>query len=172
MNANSIELNQNYKPNIFPFNNNISYYPLPNNYNILNGNNFTNNQMFFNGNNYIKPINQINLNFNQINTFNNNMNYFNFNNGQQRRKIIDEYTLEMFGRVGWICEQCNNFNYETRNKCNRCHIKKLPKRVIKERSSQGGRNDSHKFDWICNNCKNFNYSFRIICNRCKLKKFD
>ena len=131
-----------------------------------------NNQMLFNDNNYINPINQINLNFNHFNTFNNNMNYFNFNNGQQKRKIIDEYTLEMFGRVGWICEQCNNFNYETRNKCNRCHIKKMPKRVIKEPSSQGARKDSQKYDWICNNCKNFNYSFRNICNRCKLKKFD
>ena len=41
--------------------------------------------------------------------------------------IIDDYTIEMFGRRGWICELCNNFNYETRKKCNRCHINKKPK---------------------------------------------
>jgi len=172
-NANSIEfLNQNYKQNIFPFNNNNLYFPPPNNYNNIYGSNFVNNQIFFNGNKFINPINQINFNFNQFNTVNNNMNYFNFNTGQQKRKIIDEYTLEMFGRIGWICKQCNNFNYETRQKCNRCHIKKIPKRIIKEESSQGDIKDSQKFDWICSNCKNFNYSFRMICNRCHMKKND
>ena len=172
-NANSIEfLNQNYKQNIFPFNNNNSFYPPLNNYNIINENNFTNNQAFYNDNNYINPINQINLNFNQINSFNNNMKNFNFNTGQQKKKIIDEYTLEMFGRVGWICEQCNNFNYETRNKCNRCHMNKMPKRIIKDQNSLEGKNNPSKSDWICSNCRNFNYSFRIICNRCKKKKFD
>jgi len=172
-NANSIEfLNQNYKQNIFPFNNNNLYFPPPNNYNNIYGSNFVNNQIFFNGNKFINPINQINFNFNQFNTVNNNMNYFNFNTGQQKRKIIDEYTLEMFGRIGWICKQCNNFNYETRQKCNRCHIKKIPKRIIKEESSQGDIKDSQKFDWICSNCKNFNYSFRMICNRCHMKKSD
>ena len=172
-NANSIEfLNQNYKQNIFPFNNNNLYFPPPNNYNNIYGSNFVNNQIFFNGNKFINPINQINFNFNQFNTVNNNMNYFNFNTGQQKRKIIDEYTLEMFGRIGWICKQCNNFNYETRQKCNRCHIKKIPKRIIKEESSPGDIKDSQKFDWICSNCKNFNYSFRMICNRCHMKKSD
>ena len=39
--------------------------------------------------------------------------------------------LEMFGRRGWICEDCNNFNYESRNKCYRCGIPKKPKKIIK-----------------------------------------
>lgn len=26
----------------------------------------------------------------------------------------EEYTVEMFGRKGWICEMCNNFNYESK----------------------------------------------------------
>ena len=26
----------------------------------------------------------------------------------------DEYSVEMFGRKGWICEMCNNFNYESK----------------------------------------------------------
>lgn len=28
----------------------------------------------------------------------------------------DDYLLEMFGRRGWICSQCNNFNYESNHK--------------------------------------------------------
>ena len=38
-----------------------------------------------------------------------------------------EYLLEMFGRIGWICNKCNNFNYETRNRCNRCSADKDPR---------------------------------------------
>jgi hypothetical protein len=26
----------------------------------------------------------------------------------------EDYTVEMFGRKGWICEMCNNFNYESK----------------------------------------------------------
>ena len=27
----------------------------------------------------------------------------------KKKKASDEFTVEMFGRRGWICEQCNNF---------------------------------------------------------------
>ena len=39
------------------------------------------------------------------------------NKNQQNKKEVkeDDYVIEMFGRVGWICDQCNNFNYDTRN---------------------------------------------------------
>ena len=87
--------------------------------------------MIFNDNNYINPINQINLNFNHFNTFNNNMNYFNFNNGQQKRKIIDEYTLEMLGRVGWICEQCNNLIMKQEINAIDAILKKCQKELLK-----------------------------------------
>ena len=43
------------------------------------------------------------------------------NDNQKKKKIKDEHTIEMFGRWGWICEFCNNFNYDTRKKCIRCH---------------------------------------------------
>ena len=36
----------------------------------------------------------------------------------------------MFGRHGWICKLCNNFNYDTRKKCNRCHVVKKPKKIV------------------------------------------
>ena len=40
----------------------------------------------------------------------------------------DDYLIEMFGKRGWICLLCNNFNYETRIKCNRCGELKKPKK--------------------------------------------
>ena len=96
-------------------------------------------------------------------------------------KIIEgEYLVEMFGRKGWICRLCNNFNYETRNKCNRCGITKKPKKLIdfKKKIDQNVKNNEEKErnnkkgDWICINCRNLNYSFRAICNRCKIPKIN
>ena len=85
----------------------------------------------------------------------------------------------MFGRKGWICKLCNNFNYETRNKCNRCGITKKPKKIVdlKTKTEQKIFNDikernNKKGDWICINCRNLNYSFRTFCNRCKIPKID
>ena len=91
-----------------------------------------------------------------------------FNNNQDGEAV--EYLVEMFGRKGWICKLCNNFNYETRNKCNRCGIMKKPKNIVdlKHRVELNSR----KGEWICNNCRNLNYSFRTICNRCKIPKFN
>ena len=90
----------------------------------------------------------------------------------------DEYLIEMFGKKGWICILCNNFNYETRVKCNRCGVIKKPKSIMKKKI----KNECKKYDlkercnkkgdWICSNCNNLNYSFRIICNRCKFPKIN
>ena len=83
----------------------------------------------------------------------------------------DEYLTEMFGKKGWICILCNNFNYETRNKCNRCGEIKNPKKInnlkfkMKKDKKYNNQNDNQKKDWICSYCKNFNYSFRNICNK-------
>ena len=80
-----------------------------------------------------------------------------------------DYMVQMFGRRGWICQLCNNFNYETRVKCNRCGVPKKPKRIFEIR--QKGEEEHYKEgDWKCYHCKNINYSFRTICNRCKLPK--
>ena len=93
-----------------------------------------------------------------------------------------DYIVEMFGRRGWICSLCNNFNYETRNKCNRCGIVKKPKIIIdlkqkfesKESKEIKLRNENNNKDgdWICFNCRNLNYSFRNVCNRCKIPKVN
>ena len=105
----------------------------------------------------------------------------------------EDYIIEMFGRVGWICEQCNNFNYDTRNKCNRCGIPKSPKKIskmkrknelkrqeeqeklklqnqIKNQKNINTKIKERKGDWICAQCGNLNFSFRLVCNRCQLVK--
>ena len=111
-------------------------------------------------------------------------NYDSFNHFEKSKMLEQnleksEYLVEMFGRKGWICILCNNFNYETRTKCNRCGEVKKPKKIvdlrtkyepkeykeIKERSNKKG-------DWVCMNCKNLNYSFRTACNRCKIPKVN
>ena len=150
------------------------YFLPQNNPNIIFGNNLFNYQ-YLNVNNFINPINQFNFNANQMKNLNCEKPYFNYNNASTKKyskKIIDDYTLEMYGRRGWICQNCNNFNYETRKRCNRCRIIKLAKKVTNEPGlfSEGKNNIDQKFDWVCKYCQNFNYSFRTICNRCKTKK--
>ena len=162
-------------------NNNIT----PMNQNKISENQFINNNIFLNNNNFLNPINQINFNMNQMQPNLNDLSLFTFQNKlnpnfdinqnepkKSTKKIIDDYTIEMFGRRGWICELCNNFNYETRKKCNRCRINKKPKKIINYLLSGKNKIINHKNDWYCPNCGNFNYSFRIICNRCHMKKKD
>jgi hypothetical protein len=88
---------------------------------------------------------------------------------KEEKKDSEEYLLEMFGRIGWICKLCNNFNYETRIKCNRCGILKTPKKLVEIKQRNAEERDKEG-DWSCIYCKNLNYSFRSICNRCKIPK--
>ena len=113
-------------------------------------------------------------------------NYSTFNktekNKNNEKMVENEYLVEMFGRKGWICRLCNNFNYETRNKCNRCGIVKKPKKIVdlkqkvehkaNNNNNDGKERNNKKGDWICINCRNLNYSFRTICNRCKIPKIN
>ena len=143
--------------NQFNLVNNINYINRPrfNSTNILNGN-------------YIPPI------------FSNNITKTNNNNN-----INNNNNTEMFGRKGWVCSYCNNFNYESRNKCNRCKLDKSPilnskKKIVGNGIGNINKNifegkgqkqfSEREGDWICFNCKNVNFSFRIICNRCQLPK--
>ena len=95
-------------------------------------------------------------------------------NSDENSNFTDgEYLVEMFGKKGWICILCNNFNYQTRVKCNRCGVIKKPKCIMNKKIKNENKNYdfkercNKKGDWICSNCKNLNYSFRTICNRCK-----
>ena len=141
----------------------------------------------------------------QINTpinLNNNFNNAYMNNNQYKQQSLymqhqpikkeankeEDYEIEMFGRIGWICDQCNNFNYNTRSKCNRCGIPKSPKKTAKLKKKLENKrkaelknnpvNDNTKRkrikeregDWICPKCSNLNFSFRIVCNRCSFPK--
>ena len=193
---NNVIQNKNFDNNSGPNYVNQNLIPFNNEHNILISNfNLMNNTTFnplSNVNVYIQnfPQNQSINNWiinNQILQMNNNINN-NINNNNQKPKKkkskkkpkpFDDYTLEMFGRRGWICEQCNNFNYESRNKCNRCGIPKKPKKIIRNKiKNENGEiienivRSEHKDDWYCFNCKNKNYSFRLNCNRCQMKKGD
>jgi len=130
--------------------------------------NIVNQPIYLTGNNYIFPIYNFNQNNNIINT---KKKYAKTNDSNKYiKKVIDNYTIEMFGKRGWICEFCNNFNYETRKKCNRCHANKKAKEIQKYLKSEKNKYLEHKNDWYCNNCGNYNYSFRYICNRCQIKR--
>lgn len=131
-------------------------------------------------------LKQINTPMNLTNNYMNNQ----FKQEQPKKENKEDYEIEMFGRIGWICDQCNNFNYNTRNKCNRCGIPKSPKKTTKLKKKMENKrknelklnpsvqmeNNSKKRikeregDWICPNCSNLNFSFRIICNRCSFPK--
>ena len=182
---NTLKNNISYSPNniiSINYNNNnkeIILNQTPNqimNLNIINQFNLVNNNNFqkprFNSSNIIEG----NLIFP---IFNNNINVNNKDNN-----------TEMFGRKGWFCLFCNNFNFESRNKCNKC---KKNKSQIKNKKKNNNNNDNnnnniHKKnnnenkiqkqfseregDWICFNCKNVNFAFRKLCNRCQLSKIE
>jgi hypothetical protein len=69
--------------------------------NYYSNNNEMNQQVLYANMNKMKKMQVIN------NIVTNNMNSFNEN--------PEEYLTEMFGKKGWICEMCNNFNYESKN---------------------------------------------------------
>ena len=166
-----------FLPNFQIINNNI--FNSINNFNkaqIIN-NWMINNQIIQMNNNITNNINNMNIN-NNINNNKNNLKQKK-KKSKKKPKPYDDYTLEMFGRRGWICEECNNFNYESRNKCNRCGIPKQPKKIIRNKINfenceiiENIIKPEHKVDWCCFNCKNMNFSFRQICNRCQMKKID
>ena len=112
------------------------------------------------------------MNFNQQNTVKSGKKK---KSKRKKKKEKDEYTIEMFGRRGWICEQCNNFNYDSRHKCNRCGIQKQAKVINGANVNLNVDSDQtncHKGDWCCQNCSNLNYAFRLVCNRCQMPKGD
>jgi len=99
-----------------------------------------------------------------------------FKSGEKLKKKTkeDEYLTEMFGKIGWICILCNNFNFKTRNKCNKCGALKKPKKILngEEKNKETKEKINVKDGWICIYCKNWNYSFRNLCYRCKALRID
>ena len=194
---NFFDSNNNIYPNLVSqnlinFNNEQNLF-LPN-FQLINNNTFNsinNYNQRQNINNWMINNQIIQMNNNITNNINNNMNINNNTNHnknnvkhkkkktKKKLKPYDDYTLEMFGRRGWICEECNNFNYESRNKCNRCGIPKKPKKIIRNKIKNDNAEiieniikPEHKVDWCCFNCKNKNFSFRLTCNRCQMKKIE
>ena len=195
--SNSIE-NKNDENNFkFPSNNSQQINPnLYYSYEPKNkfSNNISNNQINVDNFNFTKTVN----NNNDLNLINNN-NSKNNTDEIQKEALISmnddlhlhkdlnqinklepkDYLIRMFGKYGWICRICNNFNFETRNKCNRCFYYKLPKTLIEINKQKEENKKLHKkkakekkTDWICLNCNNLNYAFRKFCNRCQIERND
>ncbi len=104
--------------------------------------------------------------------------------------------VNMYGKAGWICISCQNFNYESkinlilaRVKCNRCSLVKnetfKPTAVVLTQENSANKDDFNGSnsaakkkkpfvervgDWNCFKCKNLNFSFRVNCNRCQMSK--
>ena len=93
-------------------------------------------------------INSVNNNLqgnNKFTFFNNSINFSNDNMTNNNNHISlgkyidnldqDKYLITMFGKPGWVCRLCNNFNFKSRNICNRCNAIKAPrtKEEIKEK---------------------------------------
>ncbi len=149
-------------------------------YQYTNNNTNNINPYLYNSNlNYIDyertKYNLVNNNINQSNILNNNFNpFFSIN----QNKV---FITEMYGRKGWICIFCNNFNYEGRNKCNKCK-KSINQQIIKNNINKFENNieninkknlnflSGRIGDWICFSCKNLNFAFRGFCNRCKISR--
>ena len=97
---------------------------------------------------------------------------------KEKKMEKEEYVFEKFGKLGWECEKCNNFNFESRTICNRCEAPKQPKSLeqikIENEQKSGERKKKplveRKGDWQCPACHNLNFAFRQSCNRCKLPK--
>ena len=158
------------------FNNQIIYIDNMNK-NIIYNNNFINNTYFINNQNNIQNMNaNIKNNYSQFT----NSNGMKDNSKDKRKLNPKDYIIKMFGRDGWICKLCTNFNFESRNKCNRCLALKNPK-TIEEINKKNEENKNkknkkkekgRKTDWLCLNCKNLNYGFRRNCKRCKIQRND
>ena len=85
----------------------------------------------------------------------------------------EDYLFEKYGKKGWQCQICNNFNFENRNKCNKCKAIKQPKSIaqIKRELSENPKIlEERAGDWQCPLCNNLNFAFRNLCNRCGLSK--
>ena len=182
-NINNLNQKQQNEIQINSQNNQIMNLNIINQYNLIQNNNLINRPRFNSNNiingNFMPPIFSNNI------LKNNNNNNNNLNNNFQNNTLINNG--EMNGRKGWICNFCNNFNFESRNKCNRC--KQAKNQIIspkKKNIGNGVRNlnknnfenkgqklfSEREGDWICFYCKNVNFAFRIICNRCQLPKIE
>ena len=179
-NINNLLLNQNPKdPNA------LLYEHLKNN--LLSNPNYINNNNNNNNNSIHSQPNNNSLNMSNYQSSNqsNSKSISKTNSKSGEDSIVDDnvknlnpedYIYEKFGKRGWQCERCRNFNFEARTKCNRCGSPMRPK-IIKKKAKLSDKDKQTKKkliersgDWHCPNCKNLNFAFRQKCNRCQLAK--
>lgn len=93
-----------------------------------------------------------------------------FNHSLANNKVKFATTQSFkYGKKGWICSLCNNFNFLNRKVCNRCEMVNLSftdQASIPVCSEEKQKLEVRNGDWTCLKCKNFNFAFRLRCNRC------
>ena len=129
MNSNISGLNQmNNSSNNNNSNFNLNLYNNSNNNNVNMNTNNNNNMNIFNNNNNLLGQNMLNV-FNNTNNINNifnnpfmmnnqhneyNQQQFPKQHQQQQPLKREDYIFEKFGKKGWQCNHCNNFNFESK----------------------------------------------------------
>ncbi len=142
--------------NTNPINQNLLNHPIinfniNNQFNIINSNQTLSKEIFNSMNNTINN--------------NNNFSHLFVSNG-------NNYIIEMHGKKGWICNFCNNFNYENRNKCNRCKRNKSPKLLKKKNNNFCNKNVNNNNYLDYKKIINPTSSFVIINDKKSQKHFS
>lgn len=106
---------------------------------------------------------------------------------KSQKKKAGESKQFKFPEGGWVCLECENYNFQGPAKCNRCGKVKTkedpvgkPKHMLRTENDENipptKSKDQKKQlrertgDWLCVSCRNINFAFRKQCNRCKLNK--
>ena len=71
-----------------------------------------------------------------------------------------------FNKMGWICSDCQNFNFEQRRKCNKCAKTRSFGYLKNKEVRRPNQNCEDHEVWICICCQNSNWSHRVKCNKC------
>ena len=76
-----------------------------------------------------------------------------------------------FGKPGWFCCQCDNFNYKMRKKCNKCDKQRqlqpnFTKHEEKIDFEENLADKTNQNNWLCVSCGFSNFSYMKKCFQC------
>ncbi|MCQ2820958.1 MAG: zinc finger Ran-binding domain-containing protein [archaeon] len=70
-----------------------------------------------------------------------------------RNDFEEDYIIVRYGKRGWICKKCNNFNFAGRKACNRCQLPMNPKKINERIEQIERKNQADEF--LYGNFQNF-----------------
>ena len=88
-------------------------------------------------------------------------------------KMFDKQSYK-YGKPGWFCCDCDNFNYKMRKKCNKCQKARnfkieIEKKIVKvefEQNLDKTPKDTSTENWLCAAYGNSNLSSEEKCFNC------